>query len=107
MRTDLVRGHLDGLLLAVLDEAPGHGYEIIERLAARSGGAFDLPEGTIYPALHRLERSGDATSEWSSVDGRRRRVYRLTAAGRRARGAARSDWQAFAGAVNRVMGAAA
>lgn len=107
MRTDLVRGHLDGLLLAVLAEAPGHGYELIQRLAARSDGAFDLPEGTIYPALHRLERDGLATSGWSSIDGRRRRVYRLSAAGRSATDVSRVKWRAFAGAVDRVLGSAA
>jgi PadR family transcriptional regulator PadR len=107
VRTDLVRGHLDGLLLAVLAEAPAHGYELIQRLAARSDGALDLPEGTIYPALHRLERAGLARSSWAREGGRRRRVYRLSAAGRRAAAEARGEWRAFATAVDRVLGATA
>ena len=107
MATDLVRGHLDGLLLAVLADSPGHGYDLIQRLAARSGGAFDLPEGTVYPALHRLERAGLAASEWSTAGGRRRRVYRLTPSGRRANGAARAEWAAFSRAVDLVHGATA
>jgi DNA-binding PadR family transcriptional regulator len=104
MRPDLVRGHLDGLLLAVLAEAPGHGYELIQRLALRSDGVLDLPEGTVYPALHRLERAGLVTSGWSTHDGRRRRVYRLSAAGRRAAGKARTEWRVFAQAVSGVLG---
>lgn len=107
MANDLVRGHLDGLLLAVLAEAPGHGYELIQRLAARSGGELELPEGTVYPALHRLERAGLATSEWSAQDGRRRRVYRLSPTGRRAAEGARREWRLFADAVDRVLGAPA
>lgn len=107
MRNDLVRGHLDGLLLAVLADAPAHGYEAIQRLTARSAGAFDLPEGTVYPALHRLERAGHARSSWVTHEGRRRRVYALTAAGRRAADAAQTEWRFFATAVDRVLGAAA
>ena len=103
MRADLVRGHLEGLLLAVLAGEPAHGYAIIERLEARSGGAFALPEGTIYPALHRLERDGLVSSSWSTHDGRRRRVYKLTARGRRASGAARREWRDFASAVEAVF----
>jgi len=103
MRADLVRGHLDGLLLSALAGEPAHGYALIERLAARSGGELALPEGTVYPALHRLERSGLIASEWSTASGRRRRVYRLTARGRRAAQDARSEWQSFARAVGGVM----
>ena len=58
MKPDLLKGHLDLLLLAVLAEAPAHGYLVIDRLRQASGGTFDLPEGTVYPALHRLERAG-------------------------------------------------
>src|SRR6476469_6811453 len=56
--TDLLRGHLDGLLLAVLAEAPGHGYELARRVHRRSGGDVGVPEGSMYPALHRLEGGG-------------------------------------------------
>jgi DNA-binding PadR family transcriptional regulator len=64
---------------------------------------FDLPEGTIYPALHRLERAGLLQSGWSTASGRRRRVYRLTARGRRAVDRARGDWRRFSAAVEAVM----
>jgi PadR family transcriptional regulator PadR len=101
---DLLRGHLDGLLLAVLAEAPGHGYELGQRLTRRSDGALDVPEGSLYPALHRLEGGGLVESSWNSADGRRRRVYRLTRSGRRAVTRSREDWRTFSAAVDRVLG---
>jgi PadR family transcriptional regulator len=104
MRADLLRGHLDGLLLAVLAGSPGHGYELSQRLSRRSGGELGVPEGSLYPALHRLERGGLVDSAWSSGEGRRRRVYRLTPAGRRAVRDSREEWRAFSSAVNRVLG---
>jgi len=103
MRVDVVRGHLEGLLMAVLSDDPGHGYELSRRLTERSGGAFVVPEGSLYPALHRLERGGLVVSSWSSGDGRRRRVYRMTAAGRRAMAESRREWRAFSTAVELVL----
>lgn len=104
VNSDLLRGHLDGLLLAVLADAPGHGYELSQRLTRRSDGVLGVPEGSLYPALHRLERGGLVESSWSSGDGRRRRVYRLTRAGRRAIAQSRREWRTFSGAVERVLG---
>lgn len=104
MSADLLRGHLDRLLLAVLGEAPGHGYELSQRLTERSGGELDVHEGSLYPALHRLERGGLVDSSWSTGDGRRRRIYRLTPAGRRALKTSRQEWRAFSTAVDRVLG---
>lgn len=94
--SESLKGHLDLLLLAALRPGPAHGYAIIEELRRRSGGTFDLPEGTIYPALHRLERQGLLESEWSDASGRRRRVYRLTRRGKRALGEKAKSWQSFA-----------
>jgi DNA-binding PadR family transcriptional regulator len=107
MRSDLLRGHLDGLLLAVLAGSPGHGYELSQRLSQRSGGELGVPEGSLYPALHRLERGGLVESSWSAGHGRRRRIYRLTPAGRRAARASRHEWHGFSRAVDRVMGGGA
>ena len=103
MRADLLRGHLDGLLLAALAESAGHGYELTRRLAERSEGLLDVPEGSLYPALHRLERAGLVKSAWTTEDGRRRRVYRLTRRGRAAVADTRKEWHSFATAVNRVF----
>jgi DNA-binding PadR family transcriptional regulator len=103
MRAEALKGHLDGMLLAVLETGPAHGYAIIEALRAGSGGAFDLPTGTVYPALHRLESLGLIASSWSDGSGRKRRVYTLTAAGRKALSAQRTGWQEFAEAVQSVM----
>src|ERR1700733_13872485 len=68
-----LQGHLDGMLLAVLEAGPRHGYAIVEELSRRSQGEFDVPEGTIYPALHRLEAAGLLSSRWEGVSGRGRR----------------------------------
>jgi PadR family transcriptional regulator, regulatory protein PadR len=102
MKTEALKGHLDALILAVVGTRPMHGYAIIEELRSRSGGTLALPEGTIYPALHRLEDAGMLSSSWS--DGaRRRRVYRLTRRGRRELGVRRSEWNQFAQAVEAVL----
>lgn len=105
MRGEAIKGHLDLLLLSVLDEAPLHGYGVIECLRAKSDDAFDLPEGTVYPALHRLERERLIKSRWESGDNaRRRRLYSLTASGRRHLQKRRAEWSGFAGAVRAVVG---
>ena len=81
MPNDALGGQLDPLILATIAEEPAHGYAMLQRLKQRSGGTFDLAEGTVYPALHRLERDGLLTSSWSTESGRRRRIYRITKAG--------------------------
>jgi DNA-binding PadR family transcriptional regulator len=103
MKPDALRGHLDALLLAVLDDEPRHGYAVIEALQARSGGALALPTGTVYPALRRLERAGYVESAWSTVGGRERRTYRLTGAGHRALAAERSAWQQFTATIGAFL----
>jgi DNA-binding PadR family transcriptional regulator len=103
MRAEALKGHLDGLILAILAGGALHGYAVIEELKRRSGGALDLPEGTIYPALHRLERAGLLTSAWSDDAPRRRRVYELTRRGRRELGRRRTEWRDFSTAVQAVM----
>ena len=98
-----LKGHLDALLLATVAEEPAHGYAVIERLRVRSDGAFDLKEGTAYPALHRLERAGLLASSWTVVDGRKRRTYRMTAAGTRALVRSKAEGQTFSRAVEVVL----
>jgi DNA-binding PadR family transcriptional regulator len=103
MRAETLKGHLDALLLATLDGGPRHGYAVIEALNAGSGGRIDLPTGTVYPALHRLERAALITSSWSTVGGRRRRTYALTPAGRRALADERAGWRQFAEVVSALL----
>jgi DNA-binding PadR family transcriptional regulator len=103
MKAETLKGHLDGLLLAVVASAPAHGYAVISELRARSDGEFDLPEGTVYPALHRLEKAGLLSSSWSDHAPRRRRVYAITAAGQRSLGERRAHWRGFTSAVDAVM----
>ena len=104
MRAESLKGHLDLLLLAVMEDGPRHGYAVIEELRRRTGDALDLPEGTVYPALHRLEKAGLLESRWDDASGRRRRTYSLTNDGRGAVREKRRDWQAFALAVQGVLG---
>ena len=103
MAGQALKGHLDLLLLAVLSDGAKHGYAIIEDLKARSGDEFDLPEGTVYPALHRLEAGGYLESAWSMVGGRNRRSYRLTDKGRESLGERRRAWVEFSQAVAGVL----
>jgi PadR family transcriptional regulator PadR len=104
MRAETLKGHLDALVLATLADGPAHGYAVIEQLKLRSGGAFELAEGTVYPVLHRLEAEGLLASAWSEASGRKRRVYRLTRRGRTSLAGRRREWRLFAGAVEAVLG---
>ena len=103
MKSETLKGHLDILVLRVLEDGPSHGYRVIELLRERSAGTFDLPEGTVYPVLHRLERRGLLSSAWTTGAGRRRRVYSLTGPGRLALTAGRQDWARFTVAVGSVL----
>ncbi|MFC9243822.1 PadR family transcriptional regulator [Streptomyces sp. NPDC057136] len=103
MKADAVRGHLDGLLLAVLETGPLHGYAIIAAVQDRSGGVLELRTGTIYPALNRLERIGLLSSSWQSAGERRRRCYELTDAGRRTLANERTAWSEFTTAIGSVL----
>ncbi|ASW56729.1 PadR family transcriptional regulator [Plantactinospora sp. KBS50] len=104
MKAQALHGHLDALLLAVLDGEALHGYAVIEALRTRSGGNLDLPTGTVYPALRRLERAGYVSSDWSTVGGRQRRTYRLTGTGRRALDGERAEWREFQATLQTFLG---
>src|SRR6266853_5587466 len=103
MRAEAVKGHLDSILLASLEAQPLHGYAIMEAVKAGSHASFDLPTGTVYPALHRLERAGLVRSKWSTVSGRRRRTYDLTDRGRRRLTEERQSWKLFSRAVSNLL----
>lgn len=102
MRADVSRGHLDLLLLGAVAKEPLHGYAIVEAIRDASEGAFYLGEGTVYPALYRLEAAGLLASDASTVNGRKRRTYRLTGKGRRELAAQRQEWSRFVRAVEAV-----
>src|SRR5271155_23400 len=104
MERERLKGNLDLLLLSVVSSGPAHGYAIISALRDRSGGTFDLPEGTIYPALHRLEDAGLLARTWARAEGRRLRVSGLTARGVAALAAQQTEWRRFAGGVPAVLG---
>ena len=101
----MLKGHLDMIVLAALAAGPAHGYAVIEEIKRRSGQAFDLPEGTIYPVLHRLEHAGLLVSRWETAEsGRRRRVYALTRRGKSALAERRAIWQQFSDAIGSLLG---
>jgi DNA-binding PadR family transcriptional regulator len=104
MAREQFSGHLDILLLAALRSGPLHGYAIIDHIRSTSAQRFDYAEGTVYPALHRLADAGLLASDWSDADGRKRRVYALTAKGEAALAAERTEWKRFAGGVQAVLG---
>ena len=101
----MLNGHPGRVVLAALVGGPAHGYGIIQEIKRRSGGAFDLPEGTIYPTLHRLEKAGYLASHWTTAEsGRKRRVYKMTRRGERALSDHRALWQRFADAIGSLFG---
>ena len=103
----MLKGHLDMIVLAALSAGPAHGYAVIEEIKRKSGEKFDLPEGPVYPALHRLEQAGLLASRWVTAEsGRRRRVYALTKRGDRALADQRAVWKQFSGAIGGLLGGA-
>lgn len=103
MRAEELKGHLDALLLAALEDGPRHGYAVIEAVRQATGGQLDMATGTVYPALRRLESAGLITGSWSVVAGRRRRNYRLTEAGADALAGRRSEWRDFAAMITGAL----
>ena len=103
-RLELLQGTLDLLILQTLLWGPDHGYGIAQRIRAGSSDALQVETGSLYPALHRLERGGAVAAEWRTSENKQRvRVYRLTAAGRRRLVAERSKWQQLADAIAGVL----
>jgi PadR family transcriptional regulator PadR len=103
MSADAVKGHVDLLLLSTLEDGPAHGYRLVDTLRESSEGVFDLAEGTVYPALYRLERQGLVESNWEEGRTRRRRVYRLTSDGLAQLRCERDVWQRWVRAMQAVV----
>jgi len=108
---DLLRGHLENLILSVLDRSAAHGLEILRRLEEAGCGALKLKEGSLYPALYRLENAGLIAAQWEEETkgrrGGRRRIYRLTKSGTKALAKGREEWQSFVQVVGGILGAPA
>jgi transcriptional regulator len=103
-QTDALRGSLDLLVLKTLSLVPMHGWGISQRIQQTSKGVLEVNQGSLYPALQRLEKSGLVASDWGTTDNNRRaRYYRLTAAGRRALGDELESWKRFAAGLDAVL----
>jgi len=104
MEAEMLKGHLDAIVLAALEAGPAHGYAVIETIRKASSSTFDLPEGTVYPALHRLEQAGLLESSWiTPPGGRKRRIYSLTKSGVSALATRRKAWGRFSSAVDALL----
>ncbi len=108
---DKLRGHLELLILATLERDPAHGLEILRRLETRGCGLLKLKEGSLYPALYRLEAAGEVKADWETDSlgrrGARRRIYQLTSKGSRKLKQHRGDWQSFVSVLSEIVGAPA
>jgi transcriptional regulator len=103
-QTDALRGSLDLLVLKTLSLAPMHGWGISQRVQQISDGVLEVNQGSLYPALQRLEKAGLITSDWDTTDNNRRaRYYRLTASGRRALGRELESWRRFSAGLEAVL----
>ena len=108
---DKLRGHLEAMVLSTLERGAAHGLEILRRLEEAGCGLLRLKEGSLYPALYRLEAAGEVAAVWEEEPhgrrGARRRIYRLTARGKRKLAEGRSEWQQFARVLGDILGAPA
>lgn len=103
-RIEILQGTLDLLILQTLQWGPQHGYGISQTIRFRSGELFDVETGSLYPAVHRLERSGWISSEWKTSENKQRvKQYRLTAAGKRQLAHERSRWERLASAIAGIL----
>jgi transcriptional regulator len=103
-RSELLQGTLDVLILKVVALGPTHGYAIARRLQQMSGAVLQVPQGSLYPALHRLEKRRWLRAEWAPSDtGREARFYSLTHLGRKQLGERRANWDRLAAAISGVL----
>ena len=103
-RRELLKGSSNSLLLCLLEQQPMYGYQIVKELEARSEGYFRFKEGTLYPALHRLEKSGLVTGKWQMLpNGRQRRYYYITTKGLAKLDQERTQWQDFLKALRLIL----
>lgn len=106
MDSRLLWGTVEMLILEVVSHGPTYGYEISQTVCGRSQGYFELKEGSLYPALHRLERQKLLSSFWREIDGRRRKYYKLTTSGQKTLAGRKQEWRAFSSGVEGILGPA-
>lgn len=108
IKGDKLRGHLETMVLSSLKQGEAHGLEIVKRLEAAGSGALKLKEGSLYPALYRLEQSGFVKAQWegegSGRRGARRRIYKLTTKGKRQLAQGQKEWTEFVTVMNNILG---
>jgi PadR family transcriptional regulator PadR len=108
---DMLRGHLDTMVLATLERGEAHGLEILRRLTLSGCGLLKLKEGSLYPALYRLEAAGKISAVWETEPhgrrGARRRIYQLTSKGKRQLNQGRQEWASFTAIIGAILGAPA
>jgi PadR family transcriptional regulator, regulatory protein PadR len=108
IKGDALRGHLETMAMAMLEQGPAHGFDILKRLDQAGNGTLQLKEGSLYPALYRLEESGLIRSVWEPAQagrrGPRRRVYSLTRKGTRELSRGREEWVQFVGTISGILG---
>lgn len=103
-KTDLLQGTLDLLVLKTLAQGPQHGYGIAQKILVMSREVLEVQQGSLYPALHRLEKKGMVSSEWKESEaGRMAKIYSLTKAGRRHLAQEMEQWQRYTSAINWVL----
>ena len=103
-KTDLLQGTLDLIILKILQAGPTHGWDIAQRIRQVSRDALRVNQGSLYPALHKLEAQGSIASEWGASDNNRRaKFYRLTAAGRRQLATETETWERFSEAIGLIL----
>lgn len=103
---NILRGHLEMMILACLERGEAHGFDILKRLEEAGNGALNLKEGTLYPALYRLEEGGAVKARWEEDTGRRgprRRIYVLTPKGRKRLASGREEWSVFTQVIGGIM----
>lgn len=104
---DMLRGHLDAIVLSALERGEGHGYEVLQRLREISSNALQLKEGSLYPALYRLEEAKLIEAHWDSNTGKRqgprRRIYAITPKGKKSLSERREQWTRFSSIIGNIM----
>lgn len=103
-RDQMRKGSTDFVILSLLARRPMYGYEIIQSLERKGGGYFEMKEGLLYPALHRMQEKGWVATDWRTVDARRRKYYTITRLGQEVLGEQAAEWKTFLEQLHALLG---